>query len=64
MPEIEQPPEWVQPSLDRLDVEDLRKDLPRAYSGRMPPRKQEWWQDYMDNIENLTQVYVLAVFAS
>ena len=59
MPDINEPPEWVVPSLDRLEVEELRRDLPRAYSNRMPLHKQQWWQDYMNNLDNLTQVFTM-----
>ena len=52
------PPEWVIPSLVKLDVEGLQKDLPSSYGTRMPAEASEWWKDYIRNLDKLEKVSV------
>lgn len=42
-PSLSKIPEWVVPSLDKLDVPELKHDLPRGYSGRFTDEAKEWW---------------------
>lgn len=62
VPDIHDVPEWVIPSLCKLDVDALKRDLPSSYGDRMPTDSQEWWQDFMDSIESLTNVSTLIIF--
>ncbi|XP_072028306.1 uncharacterized protein [Amphiura filiformis] len=61
IPDINNIPQWVIPSLCKLDIEVLKKDLPQAYGERMPRDRREWWQHFMENIESLTEQLKLII---
>lgn len=60
-PDISKAPEWVKPALHRLDVDGLRRDLPKGYGHRMPDGKRQWWENYISNLDELTEVCILKI---
>ncbi|XP_077864883.1 uncharacterized protein LOC144350661 [Saccoglossus kowalevskii] len=57
-PCIDDPPEWVVPSLMKLDVEALERSIPNGFVHRMPSHAVQSWKDFMSNIKDLEKTPV------
>ncbi|XP_070541601.1 uncharacterized protein [Ptychodera flava] len=53
LPNVDDVPEWVKPSIEKMDPERLRKDLPDAYQGRITcERDKQWLREFAQNIND------------
>ncbi|XP_014679637.1 PREDICTED: uncharacterized protein LOC106819533 [Priapulus caudatus] len=64
VPDVNAPPDYVQPSLHKLEVSQLKRDLPGRFGARIPADANAWWQYYIDSLENLTEVNIVFNFVS
>ncbi|XP_070555939.1 uncharacterized protein [Ptychodera flava] len=56
IPSLDEIPEWVIPSLEKLDVDAVRKHVPNSYGHRLPDYAKASWRDFFDNIKKYEQV--------
>ncbi|XP_070569806.1 uncharacterized protein [Ptychodera flava] len=57
VPDINNIPEFVKPSIEKMDPSKLKKDIPDGYEGRIPSEAdREWLRDFVENVEIYEQV--------
>nr|XP_006820843.1 PREDICTED: uncharacterized protein LOC102801679 [Saccoglossus kowalevskii] len=56
VPELDDVPAYVLPSIEKLDIESLKRDLPYSCCLRMPASASQWWNEYLHNIKDLEKV--------
>ncbi|XP_070568131.1 uncharacterized protein [Ptychodera flava] len=56
VPSLEDIPDWVQPCLEKMDVDAIKKDIPERYKHRLPDSAIQEWRKFFENVKDYEKV--------
>ncbi|XP_070550483.1 uncharacterized protein [Ptychodera flava] len=58
VPSLEDIPDWVQPCLEKMDVDAIKKDIPERYKHRLPDSAIQEWRKFFENVKDYEKITI------